>query len=176
MGCFIVPGAEAIVTTIATHVVKKCEAKKVPERYEVCNHNGEIQQVEKISFSKKLSWLNKMLAGGSGLLMFEHVWHGEVVPFFPFLTAANDPAEFSALLRASCQLTDSSVFLTSNQIIRLFLKNRTDSSMKVITITSSLPISVKVNGIITLSSKKILTSISTSQARRASTDSDSTKE
>lgn len=98
MGCFIVPGAEAIVTTIATHVVKKCEAKKVPERYEICNHNGEIQQVEKISFSKKLSWLNKMLAGGSGLLMFEHVWHGEVVPFFPFLTAANDPAEFAALL------------------------------------------------------------------------------
>lgn len=98
MGCFIVPGAEAIVTTIATHVVKKCEAKKVPERYEICNHNGEIQQVEKISFSKKLSWLNKMLTGGSGLLMFEHVWHGEVVPFFPFLTAANDPAEFAALL------------------------------------------------------------------------------
>lgn len=98
MGCFLVPGAEAIVTTIATHVVKKSEAKKVPERYEVCNHEGKIQQVEKISLSKKLGWLNKMLIGGSGLLMFEHVWHGEVVPFFPFLTAANDPAEFSALL------------------------------------------------------------------------------
>lgn len=98
MGCFLVPGAEAIVTTVATHVVKKAEKKQIPERYEVCNNHGEIQQVEKISFSKKLGWLNKMLVGGSGLLMFEHVWHGEVVPFFPFLTAANDPAEFSALL------------------------------------------------------------------------------
>jgi len=98
MGCFIVPGAEAIVTTIATHVVKKAEAKKVPERYTVCNHEGKIVEVEKISFSKKLGWLNKMLAGGSGLLMFEHIWHGEVVPFFPFLTAASDPAEFSAML------------------------------------------------------------------------------
>ena len=28
-----------------------------------------------------------MLWGGSALLAFEHVWHGEVVPFFPFLTA-----------------------------------------------------------------------------------------
>lgn len=98
MGCFLVPGAEAIVTTIATHVVKKAEKNIVPERYEVCSHDGKIQQVEKITFSKKLGWLNKMLIGGSGLLMFEHVWHGEVVPFFPFLTAANDPAEFSALL------------------------------------------------------------------------------
>ena len=28
-----------------------------------------------------------MLWGGSALLAFEHIWHGEVVPFFPFLTA-----------------------------------------------------------------------------------------
>jgi hypothetical protein len=31
-----------------------------------------------------------MLWGGSALLAFEHVWHGEVVPFFPFLTAVKD--------------------------------------------------------------------------------------
>ena len=37
-----------------------------------------------------LGWLNKMLWGGSALLAFEHVWHGEVVPFFPFLTAVKD--------------------------------------------------------------------------------------
>ena len=28
-----------------------------------------------------------MLIGGSTLLAFEHVWHGEVIPVFPFLTA-----------------------------------------------------------------------------------------
>ena len=31
-----------------------------------------------------------MLWGGSALLAFEHVWHGEVVPFFPFLTAVEN--------------------------------------------------------------------------------------
>ena len=25
--------------------------------------------------------------------MFEHVWHGEVVPWFPFLTAMADPGD-----------------------------------------------------------------------------------
>ena len=98
MGCFLVPGAEAVVSTIATKVVKNREAKHAHETYEICNHDGEVVQVEKISFSKKLGWLNKMLVGGSGLLMFEHVWHGEVVPFFPFLTAASSPETLSEML------------------------------------------------------------------------------
>ena len=47
----------------------------------------------KIPLSRKLKWLNYMLLGGVVLLMFEHVWHGEVVPWFPFLTAMSDPAD-----------------------------------------------------------------------------------
>ena len=39
-----------------------------------------------------------MLWGGSALLAFEHVWHGEIVPWFPFLTAASDPAEASVMI------------------------------------------------------------------------------
>ena len=31
-----------------------------------------------------------MLWGGSALLAFEHIWHGEVIPTFPFLTAIKD--------------------------------------------------------------------------------------
>ena len=42
----------------------------------------------KVRFSEKLGWLNKMLWGGTALLAFEHLWHGEIVPYFPFLTAA----------------------------------------------------------------------------------------
>ena len=34
-----------------------------------------------------------MLWGGVVLLAFEHIWHGEVVPWFPFLTAMADPAD-----------------------------------------------------------------------------------
>ena len=29
---------------------------------------------------------NNMLWGGSALLVFEHIWHGEIVPWAPFLT------------------------------------------------------------------------------------------
>ena len=39
-----------------------------------------------------------MLWGGSALLAFEHVWHGEVTPWFPFLTAASDPDEAAMML------------------------------------------------------------------------------
>ena len=87
MACFVVPVTEAIATTIATQVLKSTEkahasAPEAPARAE-----------KKIPFSRKLSWLNKMLWGGSALLAFEHIWHGEVTPWFPFLTAAGNPAD-----------------------------------------------------------------------------------
>lgn len=87
MACFVVPATEAIVTTVIQKVVAKKES--------IENKNsGEV----KLSFADKLKWLNGMLWGGSGLLAFEHVWHGEVTPFFPFLTAANDPADTAEML------------------------------------------------------------------------------
>ncbi len=39
-----------------------------------------------------------MLWGGSALLAFEHIWHGEVTPWFPFLTAASNPADAMEML------------------------------------------------------------------------------
>ena len=47
---------------------------------------------------RKLKWLSNMLWGGAVLLCFEHLWHGEVVPFPPFLTAAADPGETAVML------------------------------------------------------------------------------
>ena len=79
MACFLVPAGEAIVTTIATKVVKAHEKNNV--------NDINKEEVSKITFSTKLGWLNKLLYGGSALLAFEHVWHGEVIPTFPFLTA-----------------------------------------------------------------------------------------
>lgn len=52
--------------------------------------DGSVQEATRIKFSTKLGWLNKLLWGGSALLAFEHLWHGEVVPFFPFLTAVEN--------------------------------------------------------------------------------------
>jgi hypothetical protein len=84
MACFIVPVAEAVVTTIITKVVK---SKEKEEKVKVSFADGVVEDTTKIKFSTKLGWLNKLLWGGSALLAFEHIWHGEVVPFFPFLTA-----------------------------------------------------------------------------------------
>ena len=53
---------------------------------------------DKISFSEKLGWLNKLLWGGSALLAMEHLWHGEISPFPPFLTAAADAQELTVVL------------------------------------------------------------------------------
>lgn len=84
MACFLVPAAEAIVTTVASKVIKHKEKESVslPE--------DTIKQAVRTKFSSKLGWLNNMLWGGSALLAFEHLWHGEIVPFFPFLTAVSN--------------------------------------------------------------------------------------
>ena len=40
-----------------------------------------------------------MLWGGSALLVFEHIWHGEIVPFFPFLTGAMNGEDTAGMLQ-----------------------------------------------------------------------------
>ena len=84
MACFLVPVAEAVVTTIIEKTVKAKEKK------EGVSAESTSEAVKKIRFSTKLGWLNKMLWGGSALLAFEHIWHGEVIPTFPFLTAVSE--------------------------------------------------------------------------------------
>ncbi|MGN1472551.1 MAG: hypothetical protein ACI4WZ_00635, partial [Eubacteriales bacterium] len=74
-------------TTVAAKVIK---SKEKEESVKLSLSDGSIQEVTKINFSTKLGWLNKLLWGGSALLAFEHLWHGEVVPFFPFLTAVEN--------------------------------------------------------------------------------------
>ena len=87
MGCFLVPVTEAVVTTVAEKVIK---SKETEETVNISSTDGSVEEVTKIKFSTKLGWLNKLLWGGSALLAFEHIWHGEVVPFFPFLTAVEN--------------------------------------------------------------------------------------
>lgn len=89
MACFLVPMTEAIVMTVAQKVLESKEKKAGIEK--VTSADG--YTMEKMPFSRKLGWLNKLLWGGSALLAFEHLWHGEIVPFFPFLTAASEGPE-----------------------------------------------------------------------------------
>ena len=90
MACFLVSAAEAVIATIAVKVIEKKE--KAPKEVEINFENG-VEKATKIPFSRKLKWLRNMLWGGSALLAFEHIWHGEVVPYFPFLTAASNPED-----------------------------------------------------------------------------------
>lgn len=90
MACFLVSTAEAIVVTVVEKVAEKRLAKDVVSK---ASESTEV----KIPFTKKLKWLRNMLWGGAVLLAFEHVWHGEVVPWFPFLTAMSDPSDAAAM-------------------------------------------------------------------------------
>ena len=97
MACFLVPTAEAIVTTI---VAKTLEKKAKKSELSAPHTDGAHTELtaQRTPFYKKLQWLNYLLWGGAFLLAFEHVWHGEVVPFFPFLTAAADPESAAEML------------------------------------------------------------------------------
>jgi hypothetical protein len=72
MACFIAPMSLAIVTTIFR--------KKIPENL-------------------KIGWLNVMIWGGVIMLAVEHIAHGEVVLYPPFLTAMQTPAEIPVMLQ-----------------------------------------------------------------------------
>lgn len=92
MACFLVSAAEAAIVT----AVEKAEEKK--ELSAVEKKEGAKGEEVKIPLSRKLRWLSHMLWGGAVLLAFEHIWHGEVVPWFPFLTAMSNPADTAEML------------------------------------------------------------------------------
>ena len=74
MACFTAPLAAAIAAGIARRTVKP----------------GDSDQTETISWATKLGWLEKLSFGGCALLAFEHIWHGEIIFQFPFLTGVRD--------------------------------------------------------------------------------------
>lgn len=64
------------------------DAKEIPE----------TEENKKCKFSTKLGWLTNFLWGGSFLLLIEHIWHGEVVPWAPFLTAMGSTEDTQEML------------------------------------------------------------------------------
>ncbi|MEL9997261.1 MAG: hypothetical protein QXH99_02040 [Sulfolobales archaeon] len=70
MACFIVPSVLAIIVSIVRRIVKRS-----------------LKELN-------LGVLEGLLWGGAGILALEHVWHGEVVPWPPFLTAMQSPEEW----------------------------------------------------------------------------------
>jgi len=111
MACFLVPAAEAIVVTVVTKVMQAKENNSANLKA-----GTEVKQFEvesKVPFLRKLKWLSNLLWGGAVLLAFEHLWHGEVVPWFSFLTAASNPADTSAMLHEMSTVGVSMAVLVS---------------------------------------------------------------
>ncbi|MGN0262285.1 MAG: hypothetical protein ACI4B9_05515, partial [Eggerthellaceae bacterium] len=96
MACFLVGGAEAIVVS----AVRKAVKTKEQEKGIVDAQGNQLTDpaTDGICWTRKLGWLMNMLWGGVILLCIEHMWHGEVVPFPPFLTAMYTPAEIPVML------------------------------------------------------------------------------
>lgn len=91
MACFIVPATEAIIVTVVSKTLEK--------RLKTQDNDSDVAGYTTAqSFLKKRKWLTSLLWGGSALLTFEHIWHGEIVPWFPFLTAAYSAEDTIAML------------------------------------------------------------------------------
>jgi hypothetical protein len=106
MACFVAPAAVAVVTTVIQKVVKKKETATTVEG-STKTMNGK--------WTRRLRWLNTMMWGGAALLCLEHIWHGEVVPWPPFLTAMQTPGDAGPMLHeiATVGVTMSLVVLVA---------------------------------------------------------------
>ena len=89
MACFTVSAVAAIGVGVARHIVKHNEKKAELE--------GKERVIDKFGsdskWSPKLAYLETALFAGSFVLAGEHVLHGEVTPYPPFLTAAGEGPE-----------------------------------------------------------------------------------
>ncbi|MCL1951617.1 MAG: hypothetical protein FWF60_02195 [Oscillospiraceae bacterium] len=95
MACFTATVVGAAAVTIAARAIAKKEGRLTLQS----GNEAPAEATQRnIPFSRKLQWLSNLLWGGSLLLAFEHVWHGEIVPWFPFLTAASNPADAMGML------------------------------------------------------------------------------
>ena len=132
MACFLAPVAEAVVTTIIKEGVKRKEEKHIEDK-KINKDSKTKTPKNEISFSKKLGWLNNMLWGGSALLAYEHIWHGEVTPWFPFLTAAQNPEETSVMLHEISTVGVSmAVLVTLAWVGMVLVSNYLEKKEKVI--------------------------------------------
>lgn len=125
MGCFVVPMAEAIVVSIVKKVVKKKKENTASAgAVDVTFLDGESKELNqtKIDWEQKLSWLNQLLWGGVFLLAIEHIWHGEVVLWPPFLTAMNNPSEIPIMLHEMATIgTSMAVFVTLVWVVMVYV-------------------------------------------------------
>lgn len=82
MCCFIVPMAQAVATTIYRK-----------------SHAGRIGSAEASALLRQIPALEKMLWGGTVMLIVDHIINGELTWRFPFFTALNELNGVDTILR-----------------------------------------------------------------------------
>ncbi|SMC52244.1 hypothetical protein SAMN06296952_1541 [Oscillospiraceae bacterium] len=121
MACFTAPLAEAVIVKV---VEKNIEKK------------GGKEASDKIPLARKIKWLSTMLFGGSALLAFEHIWHGEITAWFPFLTAMSDKEDTVTMLKeiatvgVSMAVLITAVWLIMCKVADTVLKNKPAEQVK----------------------------------------------
>ena len=87
MACFTVPLAEAVVVSAAKAVILRKGGNHTEEK---------LEKIKKMR--ENVGILEKMLYGGSALLAVEHLFHGEIMLYPPFLTAMQTPENIPEML------------------------------------------------------------------------------
>ena len=82
MACFLVPLTEAVVVSVVKGTIGL--------KHKTDEHIKSVKE--------KLGWLQKLEFGGAFLLAIEHIYHGEVVLYPPFLTSMRNPEDTAEML------------------------------------------------------------------------------
>ena len=108
MSCFIVPLTQAV----ATSAYRKAHAKS-------------IDDAEASAFKRNLPTLEKMLWGGSVMLVVDHVINGEVTWRYPFFTALENAGGGAVMLREMLTVgLPMSLVITAVWAVYAFAKER----------------------------------------------------
>ena len=109
MACFIVPLVQAVATSIYCKTAKKS----------ISNPNSPL-------LKRHLPALEKMLWGGSVMLIVDHIINGELTWKFPFFTALGIEGGAATMLREMLTVgLPISVVVTAVWVVYALLKGRT---------------------------------------------------
>ena len=108
MACFIVPMTQAVATT----VYRKLNAKK-------------IDSSESTPLMRHVPALEKMLWGGTVMLIVDHIINGEVTWQYPFFTALTEAGGVNVMLREMLTVgLPMSLVLTAVWVVYALAKER----------------------------------------------------
>ena len=107
MSCFVVPLAQAVVTS----AIRKSNEKN--------------NRSDRSAFARHLPALEKMLWGGSVMLIVDHIINGEVTWRYPFFTALEEVGGLQVMLREMLTVgVPMSLVLTAVWVGYALLKER----------------------------------------------------